>query len=560
MDRLNKTLPATWSGGNPVDIIGDAPGERYAEALQALLDEPQSDAVLVLNCPVAVADPKDAADAVVRTIGGRRRPVFTAWLGEGAARDARRLFADRRIPTYDTPEDAVRGFLHLVRYKRSQEELMETPPSRPEQFDPDTKGARELLERALAEQRDWLSEPEAKRVLAAYNVPIADTRIADDVDAAVEAAQAIGFPVAVKVISADITHKSEVGGVELELEDAAQTREACERIRRRVAKNRPDAEIEGFSVQQMVRRPGAHELILGATEDAQFGPVMLFGQGGTAVEVLRDQTLALPPLNMKLARRMIEDTRVYRLLQGYRDHPAADLDAVADALINISQLIVDCPEVAEIDINPLLADDKGALALDARIKVRQPASQGSDRLAIRPYPKELEDRATLNDGRNVLLRPIEPEDEPALREFFRHLTPEDVRLRFFSPIRELSHQFAARLTQIDYDREMALVACDPDTRDQIQGVVRITCDPDNIEAEYAVEVRSDLKGKGLGYLLMQRIIAYARNRGVQRMNGDVLAENRAMLQMCRELGFESRRAPDDPQVMRVELDLNRKAA
>ena len=560
VQKLDRHLPATWSGGNPVDIIGDAPGERYAEALKILLEAKESDAVLVLNCPVAVADPKDAADAVVRTIGGRRRPVFTAWLGEGAAREARALFAERRIPSYQTPEDGVRGFLHLVRHKRSQEELMETPPSIPEQFEPDPDTAHGYLRSALDEERTWLSEPEAKHVLAAYGVPIADTRIAGDLDAALRAAEEIGFPVAVKVISADITHKSEVGGVELDLESADEVRAAVERIQRRVAKTRPDATIEGYSVQQMVRRPGAHELILGATEDPQFGPVMLFGQGGTAVEVLRDQALALPPLNMKLARRMIEDTRVFRLLQGYRNHPAADIDAIAATLIKLSQLVIDHPEVAELDINPLLADDKGVVAVDARIKMQEPSAHGSARLAIRPYPKELESVGETADGTQVQLRPIEPEDEPYLHAFFKHLAPEDVRLRFFSPMKELSHQFAARLTQIDYNREMALVATPPGARHDILGIVRIACDPDDVEAEYAVEVRSSLKGKGLGYLLMRRIIAYARERGCERIVGDVLAENRAMLQMCRELGFQTRNAPDDPQLVRVELPLRDKAA
>jgi acetyltransferase len=559
IDRLDKVLPPTWSRGNPVDIIGDAPGKRYADALQILLEEKQSDAVLVMNCPVAVADPKDAADAVVKTIGGRRRPVFTAWLGEGAAREARALFAERGIPTYDTPEEGVRGFLHLVRYKRSQDELMETPPSIPDQRPADTESARAVLEQVLAEGREWTSEPEAKQILKAYNVPVVDTRIAEDVESAVQAAEELGYPVAIKVISGDITHKTDVGGVELGLESAEEVRHAAKRMQHTIHELRPDAQLDGFSVQQMVNRPASHELIVGASEDPQFGPVMLFGHGGTAVEVRRDQTLALPPLNMNLARGMIESTRVHGLLRGYRGHPEADIDAIARALNMVSQLVIDCPEVAELDINPLLSDEHGVVALDARIKVQRASVRGPERLSIRPYPKELEHTRELTDGTQEFLRPIQPEDEPALRSFFKRMTPEDMRLRFFSPMKELSHAFAARLTQIDYDREMALVATDPADAADIHGVVRITCDPDNIEAEYAVAVRSDRKGRGLGFLLMQEIIAYARNRGCRRIVGDVLAENRAMLQMCKELGFQSKHAPDDPQVIRVKLPLEEAA-
>jgi acetyltransferase len=560
LDKLNAVLPATWSGGNPVDIIGDAPGERYAKALKALLDEPEADAVLVLNCPVAVADSTDAAHAVIRTLGGRRHPVFTSWLGEGAAREARQLFSGRRIPSYETPEDAVRGFLHLMRYRRNQGELMETPPSIPNDFEPDPAAARKPVETALAAGNEWLSEADSKAVLAAYGLPIVETRTASNPEEAVQAAEGIGFPVALKILSPDITHKSEVGGVKLELEDADGVRAAAEAMLRRVARNRPDATVDGFTVQRMVRRAGAHELIIGATEDVLFGPVLLFGQGGTAVEVLRDQCLALPPLNMNLARRMIADTRVYRLLEGYRDQPRAALDEIAMALIKLSQLIIDLPEIAEVDINPLLADDKAVVALDARIKVRQPTAAGTRRLAIRPYPKQLEERTQTYDGLEVMLRPIRPEDEPALREAFKKLSPEDVRLRFFTPIRELSHQFAARLTQIDYNREMALVATTPDKPEDLLGVVRIAMDPDNRRGEYAVVVRSDLKGRGLGYLLMERIIAYARARGTAEVVGDVLAENRGMLEMCKELGFDQHHDPEDPQLVHVRLTLNKQAA
>jgi acetyltransferase len=561
IDKLNQQLPATWSGGNPVDIIGDAPGERYAKALETLLDEPENDAILVMNCPVAVADPMDAAQAVVRTLGDRARPVFTAWLGEGAAQEARRLFAEHGIPSYNTPEEAVQGFLHLVRYKQGQDELMETPPSIPDQVTPDTEAARKVLNRVLSDGRQWASEPEAKQVLKAYGVPICDTRMVEaDVETAVEAAEDMGYPVVLKVISADITHKSDVGGVELALENAGQVRAAAERMRRTIAELRPDARIEGFSVQQMVDRPDSHELIVGATEDVQFGPVLMFGHGGTAVEVRRDQAIALPPLNMNLAHSMIANTRVHRLLQGYRGQPGADVDAIARALNMISQLVVDCPEVAELDINPLLADEHGVVAVDARIKVQQAKQAGAGRLAIRPYPKELEETCSLSDGTQVRLRPLMPEDGPALTSFLEGMDAGQRLLRIVGRSDDSLERVAARLSQVDYNREMALAAVAPEAPGALLGVVRLTADPDGVEAGYALAVRDDFQNRGLGKLLIDRILAYARGRGFETVVADVAEDNQAMLQACREFGFSVGERDPETGTQRIWLPLGTERA
>ncbi len=560
--QLDGRLPATWSRANPVDIIGDAPGSRYEAALEGLLGDRQVDAVLVMNCPVAVADPLDAAQAVVDTLARnpeRRKPVFTAWLGEQAPQAARRLFAETHLPSFPTPEQAVRAFMHLVRYRQNQDLLMQTPASVPDHAEPDQSVVREILDRALAEQRTWLTEPEAKRVLAAYGIPTVQTREVADTEAAVAAGEELGYPLALKILSPDITHKSDVGGVKLDIESVDQLRREAARMLRRCREAKPDARIDGFSVQQMARRPGAHELILGVIEDHQFGPVVLFGQGGTAVEVIKDKALALPPLNMTLARSMMRETRIHRLLEGYRDQPAADLDAVARALIDLAQLAADFQEVAEVDINPLLADSQGVLALDARIKVQpapDPERRPAWRLAIRPYPKHLEQTGELRDGTPMCLRPIRPEDEAALMETYNHLTTEDVHMRFFHYMKSLTHENAARLTQIDYNREMALIGVPADSPNEIWGVARITADPDNATAEYAVAVRSELKGRGLGYLLMQRILAYAAERGIGEVWGDVLAENERMLQMNAELGFTLTRHSDDPGVIRVVKKLS----
>ncbi len=559
VEKLNAVLPPTWSHQNPVDIIGDASGERYANSLKVLLDDPNKDAVLVLNCPAAVADSIEAAHAVVDVAKARRDcAVLTNWLGEGAAPEARRLFAEHRIPTYETPSQAVRAFMHLVRYKRNQEMLMQTPLSIPDSFEPDTAAAEAIIRKALDEGRAWLTEPEAKAVLDAYRIPVVRTRtVADPEEAAAVAAQ-FGRPVALKILSPDITHKSDVGGVRLSLTTPEATRAAAEEMLATIRRMAPDARLQGFTVQEMAELPGAHELIVGIADDVLFGPVLLFGTGGTAVEVVADKAIALPPLNLNLAFEMMSRTRVWKLLQGYRSRPKADLDEIAGTLIKLSQLVTDLSEVVELDINPLLANDRGVLALDARIKVREPLAKGTKRLAIRPYPKRLEKAITLPDGRSFLLRPIRPEDEPLLQDMLAHSTSEDIRLRFFTPLKQLTHEVAARLSQIDYDREMALVAEAPAidrAGTAIYGAVRISADPDNEKAEYGVMVRSDLKGQGLGYLMMQEIMAYARDRGIKRIYGEVLRENTTMLQMCEELGFDRSFDPEEQGVMRVSIDL-----
>jgi acetyltransferase len=458
---------------------------------------------------------------------------------------------------YDTPGQAVLAFMHLVRHRDSQRALIETPPSVPEQFVPDGAAARAVIESALAGDREWLTEPEAKRLLAAYRIPVAETRTVADAEEAMAAAADIGFPVAVKILSPDLTHKSDVGGVALDLADAVQVGAAVEGMRARLAQTAPRARIEGFAVQPMIRRPNAHELIVGASEDPQFGLVILFGHGGTAVEIVADRALALPPLNMRLAQDLIAQTRVSRLLRGYRDRPPADLDAIAVTLLKIAQMVTDFAEIAELDVNPLLADQRGVIALDARVRVTRAAVPPERRLAIRPYPKELEDEVALRDGRTLLLRPIRPEDEPMLIAAFQKASPEAVRLRFFAPIKELTHATAAGLTQIDYDREMALVLADRSRPGaaELYGVARFSTDPDQQKAEFAIGVRDDVAGRGVGTLLMRRLIDYARGRGIGEIFGQVLAENRRMLGLSRSLGFEETADPDDPAVKLVRLRL-----
>jgi len=547
LDQLNAVLPPTWSKGNPVDIIGDAPAQRYLDALKVLSADPNMDAVLFINAPTAIVSSNAIAEGLVAGINESRKPLFACWLGGDAVAKARRTFAKAGIPTYDTPEDAVNAFVQIVNYRRNQETLMETPPSVSEDFTPDTATARRIIESALASGRDLLTEPEAKEVLAAYGIPTVETRIANNPDECARLAAEIDFPVAIKILSSDITHKSDVGGVALDLESAEQVEATAAAMLARIEQLKPGAAVDGFTVQAMARRPDAHELIVGASEDPIFGPVLLFGQGGTAVEVIADRAVALPPLNVALARELVSRTRVAKLLAGYRHRPAADRPAIYRTLIQLSQLISDIPEVAELDINPLLADDSGVLALDARLRVARTETTGSQRLAIRPYPRELEEEITFDD-RPLVLRPIRPEDEPAHRELFTKLHHEDIRFRFFGQLREPVHSELARFTQIDYEREMAFIAArknesgEPETL----GVARIATDPDNITAEFAIIVRSDLKGKGLGSILLQKLIDYCRERGTSRIIGHVLQGNTRMLALAKKLGFQlNRQANDD---------------
>ncbi|MDP2618992.1 MAG: bifunctional acetate--CoA ligase family protein/GNAT family N-acetyltransferase [Hyphomicrobiales bacterium] len=558
MKALDNVLPATWSHGNPVDIIGDAGAERYRQSLDILLHDEEVHAVLVLNCPTAVSPATETAQSVIDAAGPHPTiPVLTSWLGGVSVQEPRRLFARHGVPTYDTPNDAVRAFSYLVRYRHNQIALLETPSSIPEAFAPDTEKARAIVAEALEQGREMLNEVEAKEVLAAYAIPTTRQEVARTAKEVRKLAGKFGGPVVLKILSPDIIHKSDVGGVVLGLKTPEEAEAAAKDLLRRVAKARPDAAIDGIVVQEMISRPHAYELILGMKEDAQFGPVILFGQGGTAVELIADTTLGLPPLNMRLAEEMMEQTRIYRLLQGFRDRPAVDMDTVALTLIKLSQLVVDIGEIKEVDINPLLASEAGVMALDARIRVARYEGLAHRRLAIKPYPKELEEEVALPDGRKLLLRAIQAEDEPSLRAGFDKLSPEEVRLRFFVPMKTLDHLMAARLSQINYDREMALILTEPGLpgTTEIYAVARVSADPDNVRAEYAVIVRGDMTGMGLGTLLLKKVLAYAKVRGISEVYGDVLKENRRMLHLCESLGFSQAPDPADPFIVRTSIVL-----
>ena len=568
-ERLDAVLPSTWSHANPIDIIGDADAARYCAALEPLLDDPDNDAVLVMNVPTAIADPDAIAIGVMKSIDAHRararkpKPVMAVWLAD--RRSCADTFRRGGVANYATEVDAVHGFMHLVRYEDARRSLMDTPPSLPAEFSPDAATARRVVATALADGRSWLDPLEVAEVLRAYAIPALPTFAAADAEGAAAAAApflAKGRPVAVKIHSRDIIHKSDVGGVRLDLATEDAVRAATAEIIASARAHRPDARIEGVMVQPMMLRPQARELIVGLADDPTFGPVVVFGHGGVPVEVINDKALALPPLDLKMARDLIARTRVSRLLGAYRNVPAADEAAIAFTLVKLAQLAADIPELRGVDINPLLADETGAIALDTRMTIAPldaPArGTGHPRFAVRPYPVEWERHVTLGDLR-LFIRPVRPEDEPLFAPFLSRVSANDLRLRFFSAIKQFDHPFIARLTQLDYARAMAFLALDEATR-ELLGVVRIHADANYEVGEYAVLVRSDLKGRGLGWMLMQLVIDYARREGLKRIEGQVLRENVTMLRMCEELGFSAVDDPEDANVRRVTLTVERGAA
>jgi acetyltransferase len=565
IERLGVVLPPIWSGANPVDIAGDANGARYGAAMKELLADSASDAILVMNVPTALASPTDAAHAVIAAVEAHEKehathkPVLVVWLGGQTA--ASELFEAADIPSYATEADAVRGFMHMVRYRETIDQLMATPPNISESFTPDLASAREILRSAIAAGRKWLDPIEITSLLGAYGIPIVPALLARNPDeAALVAAPLLanGSTVAAKILSPDIVHKSEVGGVRLNLTSEGAVRAAVADILARARAAKPDARIVGVTIHPMIVRPKARELIIGVTDDPVFGPVVVFGHGGTAVEVVDDKALALPPLDLNMAHDLIARTRIARLLKAYRDVPAVDQNAVALMIVKVAQLAVDLPEIRELDLNPILADSSEVIAVDARVAVateQSTSGKGNPRLVVRPYPKEWERHITLRDGTGVFIRPLRPEDEPLYPPFLACVSPDDLRLRFFAPIKEFTHTFIARFTQLDYARAMAFIALD-ESSGRMLGVVRLHANSNYDSGEYAVLVQSDLKGRGLGWALMQLIIAYARAEGLSSIAGEVLRDNTTMLAMCRELGFEITANPEDLEICQVKLEIS----
>ncbi|HEU4353597.1 MAG TPA: bifunctional acetate--CoA ligase family protein/GNAT family N-acetyltransferase [Burkholderiales bacterium] len=538
---LDKNLPPQWSHGNPIDIIGDASPERFAVSAAAALADPGVDALLVLYSPVAVTAPEDAARALAGAVRGSRKPVLAAWLGDINPTASRMFLESHGIPNFYTPENAVEAFSFLCAYRRNQAQLMQVPAAAADDGEeprPDLEAALALRSRALAERRTILTEHEAKALLAAFRVPVPASILAKDGEAAVQAARKIGFPVVLKIHSPDISHKSDVGGVRLSLQNADMVASAYDDMMRHVRGLRPQARVEGAVVQPMLRFPHVREVLVGVTTDAVFGPVVSFGTGGVAVEAVADTAVALPPLNGTLARELMARTAIYRLLAGYRNVPPADLEALVRILVGVSRIVCVLPWVKEMDLNPVLSHPGGAVVADARVEIdpKQPARAGTHypHMAVHPYPIELEGEMRLRDGRTVRVRPIRPEDAARELRFFERLSDRSRFQRFMQYVRELSPRMLARFTQLDYDRELALVAL---SEGEFVAVGRYAPNADGETAEFALAVADDWQGKGLGHGLLERLCEAARNAGYRALYGHILDANREMLELARHLGF-----------------------
>lgn len=542
---------------NPVVIPADAPPEHYAEALRLLVKAKGVDAVLAMHVPSATVDGAETAKAVAQVGAKAKRTVLASWIGGENSTRAREIFNEAGVSSYWTPDKAVRSFLHLVHYRRNQEMLVQTPASLPSHFDPDTATARRVVGNALEEGRELLNVPEAMEVLAAYAIPTLETRLASTPEEAAKASWQLKFPVALKILSPDIVRKTQAGGVILDLETPEAVERAARGVKDRVSSLHPDARLEGFIVQEMGRRATAVELFMAAGTDPVFGPYLRFGHGGAQADEIADNAVSLPPLNMSLARELISRTRVYRRLQGHVEGMSKEIDAICLTLVKISQLVIDVPEIHTLLINPMYGDEEGVLALDAQILIEHSHFEGADRLAIRPYPQELEECVRLKNDRQVLLRPIRPEDEPKHWEFLSKIDAEDLRFRFFGYVSQLPRSEMIRLTQIDYNREMAFIATTEgeETEPETLGVVRAMTDPDNKTAEFAVLVRSDMKGQGLGRLLMEKLIRYFKSRGTHYIVGEALMQNRAMAGLAGAVGFDVKKDHDE-EMYKFRMVLN----
>jgi acetyltransferase len=555
MRTLDGELPAYWSHGNPVDVLGDAPAQRLARATEIALTDPGVDASLVILTPQAMTDPSGTSVEIGRLVRKFEKPILAAWMGGVKVREGIRILNQSGVPTYTTPEQAVRAFMHLVSYKRNLEILYETPRNVPVHFALDRAEIRDRMKHLFDGGQRTLSEIESKELVGAYGIPVTRTVLAKTPDEAAAAARDVGYPVVLKIFSPDITHKTDAGGVALNLRVEEEVRESFERIRAAATAAFPHAAVEGVTVQPMVSLKNSTELILGAKRDVTFGSAIMLGMGGITAELLKDRVLGLPPLNERLARRMLESLGSYPLLVGYRGRPWVDIDRLIEILIRFSYLIADYSEINELDINPLVVSPDGMVALDARVMVGEGTPGRTEdpyyHLAIRPYPEEYERRITLSDGTGALMRPIKPEDEPLWIDLLNSFSKETIRFRFFHPIREITHEMATRYCYIDYDREIGVVVeVEEEGRRRFVGVGRLILYMDKKTGEFAVAVTDAWQKRGAGSQMIDFCIEMSRKRGVERISTVMLPDNTIIIKMFERRGFTLTR---DGDLVRGEL-------
>ncbi len=548
IEKLNPVLPPNWSHANPLDIIGDAQADRYHHAVKACLEDPNVDGVLAILTPQAMTKPLEAAQAVIELANQYSKPLLTCWMGENQVASARAALNAAKKPDFATPEPAVEVFSHLSAFYRNQKLLMQMPGPLFHHLEPDIEGARLIIEGALQERRKILNEMESKALLSAFHIPVAKTMVARSPNEALLIAEQLGFPVAMKVNSPDITHKTDAGGVRLNLVNAQAVRAAYHEIMENVRLSRPNAHMDGISIEPMIVKPNGRELMVGVTSDPVFGPVITFGAGGITVEIMGDRAVALPPLNSFLVKDLIADTHVAKMLKAFRHMPPADIDALESVLLRVSEMVCELPHLIEMDINPLIVDETGALAADARVVVeyRQPSADRYAHMAIYPYPTHLISHWQLADGTDITIRPIRPEDAEIEQTFVHDLSEESRYFRFMRSVQELSPDMLSRFTQIDYSREMALIAITLEHGKEVElGVTRFAINPDGESCEFALVVADRMRGKALGQKLMHALMDAARSKGLKIMEGEVLGNNSNMLKLMSRLGFSVETSQED---------------
>jgi acetyltransferase len=556
MKAMNEALPAYWSHGNPLDILGDADVQRYELAVKTCIADPNVDGLLVIYTPQGTTEPSQLAEAVTKMGADRRKPMLTVWMGESSVREAREVFHRNDIPTYPTPEEAVKTYMYMYQYKRNLDQLYQTPEELPVDFSP-PKSHLKVMIRKAARTRKALTQSEVDRFLDAYAIPRAKGSLAKSADQASMIALDIGYPIALKISSQDILHKTDIGGVITNLASAQAVKDAYKTIMENAHKAKPEARIDGIYVQRMVSSID-YEMIVGAKKDRDFGSVIVFGMGGVGVELLHDLSIGLPPLNQVLSHRIIEETKIYQALsKGLRNKRPIDLRPLEEIMVRFSNLIVDFPEIAEMDINPLVVSNDTFTVLDARIIIDPSSLDRTEpypHLVIMPYPTKYVTPWKLKDGTDVTLRPIKPEDEPKELDFIRGLSTETSRFRFFQIIKDLPHEALVRFCNIDYDREMAIIAETREGGRNLEiGVSRLILEPNKKRGEFAIVVADKYQAKGLGIKLVDMLIEFAKEKGIETIYGTIMAENIKMLHLCEKLGFTTRREQDN---VTVELKLN----
>jgi len=544
METLNSTLPSFWSRGNPIDILGDAKADRYRAVVEACLDDENVDGILIIYTAQAVAQPVEVAKSIVDLVKSRsyhNKTILTSFMGYGTVEEANRIFSENSIPTYSTPEQAIKTYQYMYQYKRNLELLYETPEELPVDVVPPKRPLMTIMRNVAMENREILTEAEAKDFLDYYNFPVVKAKVAQTENEVVLLASQVGYPVVLKILSPQIVHKTEAGGVVLDINNEAEVRAAFNHIIEKAKEYDPKAKILGVSVQPMIKKRG-YEVIIGAKADPLFGPVILFGMGGVGVELFRDFTIGIPPLNQTLARRMMEETKVYQLLKGYRNVPPANIRLLEELIVRFSQMLVDFPQLKEVDINPLFINEKEAFAFDARIVIdRQRVFtklEPHQHLVITPYPKKYETMWKLRDGRTVILRPIKPEDEPLWLEMFQNFSEESIRYRFFQILKDTPHETRIRYTNIDYDREIAIVPeLTENGRTKILGVARVSIEPNGKAGEIAFIVADPWQGLGLGTKMVDYVLEICKDMKLETVYAIMLADNYRAINLMKKMGF-----------------------